>query len=329
MTSGVQLVYTKAMNIDYRPDGEWEKLCNEWSEGLHFTNGFVRVHQGLPHALMEVGLGLSKLLPHKKRFYYFKDLNPHFNPLFMALATEGYEAKELSLKDMECPREWVEGIDSRRDLFVLYSVDDPVFSRLFSTDKMESLTSGKRLFRLCVSHNKHKYIEGPKEQDSYKINLYSMDFQTCISHFSKEAPSEEIISSSLNWSHMSQQVPLFNSLKENKDLILSFERAVNTEPLFENIPRIFDRAIVYWEDMDGLALIDQVSKNRGLSLAPPGEDQNFETTSLSRWGSGKSMEWLRAFDLSPNQQRGLVIFRTNYCRTPLLPTSYYRHERLS
>ena len=51
-----------------------------------------------------------------------------------------------------------------------------------------------------------------------------------------------------------------------------------------------------------------MAKDMNFSLKPPGEDKNLETTSLSRWGSEKSMEWLRVFGLSPNQIRGLVVF---------------------
>ena len=264
---------------------------------------------------MEVGLSLSRLAPHKKRFYYFKDLNPYFYPLFMALATEGYEAKELSLEDMDSPKDWVDQIDAKRDLFVLYSADEPLLGRLYPVDKMERLTSDKGLFRLCLSHNKHKYIKTPDKQDRHKVNLYSMDSQICVSHFSKEAHIDEPISDSLNWNNMGSPLSLFGSLQENKDLIVTFENKLNSKPLFQSTPRIFDRAIVFWEDLDGFALIDQVAKDMGLSLSPPGEDQNFETPSLSRWISQKSMTWLKTLGISPNQMRGLVIFSQELLRS--------------
>ena len=299
------------MRIDYRPSHQWGELCDELTRELNFSNGFVQIHQGVQHGLMEVGLGLARLFPHKKKIHYFKNLNPHFVKLMMVLATKGYEVKELTLEEMTSPQDWVAQID-RKDLFVLYSVDDPILGCLYPVGELERLTHGRGIFRICVSHNWHNYTEVPKRQDDYKIDLYSMDFGYCISHLGERAHVEELMSGSLNWDGFTNKTTFeFGSLKESRDLIVEFESASSGMAPLSEKKRVFDRAVLCWEDLDGLALIDQIARDMGLFLRPPGEDKNFETTSLSRWSfekSMESMEWLKVVGISPNQARGLVIF---------------------
>ena len=295
------------MRIDYYLPGQWENLCNELAQELNFSDGFVQIYQGLQHGLMEVGLGLAQLFPQRKRIHYFKDLTPHFVNLIMALAREGYEVKELTLQDMTSPQKWVDQL-TRKDLFILYSMDDPILGRLYPVEKLEQLTHDKNTFKICVSHNWHNYVDIPKRQSDHKISLYSMDFGYCISHLGERVRLGELMSNSLNWSGFANKTPTFGALKESRDLIVNFESALSgVAPLSES-QRIFDRAVLYWEDIDGLALIDQIAKNMGLPIMPHGEDKNFETTSLSRWRTEKSMGWLKVFGLSPNQTRGLVVF---------------------
>lgn len=298
--------YILGVRIDYKPSGQWEKICHKWAREFNFSNGSLCIYQGIQHGLIEVGLGLTQLFPHKKRVHYFKNLSPHFIKLMMALALEGYEIKELTLQDMASPQNWLDQVNSK-DLFVLYSVDDPILGHLYPVEEWEDLTRDKDIFKICVSHNWHHYIDIPKKQDNNKINLYSMNFECCLAHLGEKAHLKALISDSLHWDKY--QVPQFKCLQQNENLIVEFESASNGMAPLSNIPRIFDRAVLCWEDMDGLALIDQICRDLEAPLKPPGEDQKFETTSFSRWGNEKSMEsLLKTLNLSPNQIRGLVIF---------------------
>ena len=224
------------MRIDYRPR-QWEKLCHEAFQKLNFSNGSVQIYQGLPHGLMEVGLGLARRFPNKKKISYFKNATPYFVKLMTFLAAEGYEIKELTLEDMTAPQGWLSQIDSK-DLFVLYSVDDPILGCLYPVSELEPLLSDKGIFQICVSHNWHNYTDVAKKQDDRKASLYSMDFGYCISHLGKRVHVEELVSGSLNWENFSNKALQFGTTQQSKDLIVKFESAFNDWAPFSETPRI-------------------------------------------------------------------------------------------
>ncbi len=319
---------------------------------------------------MEVGFGLTRLFPHRKRIHFIKGLSSHFSQLITTLAVDGYDVVEWTLEDLQgmiSSTEWEQKLDSK-DLFVLYSMDDPLLGRLFPVQALEKIARDKKIFQICISHSWHHYVSREmilQGQNSYKISLYSMDFKCCLAHLGERSQIEALTSSSLNWeewlhrdiglewNHMTQATQVLSPPKvnenKNRELILQFESTIrnndqdfsiaprdpnNSNPSntprdsstssiphvpndsnppemiapLHGAPRLFDRAVLCWEDMDGLTLIDCIAKEMNLELAPPGEDKNFETTSLSRWHCEKSMGWLQDMGISPNQARGLVIF---------------------
>jgi hypothetical protein len=93
--------------------------------------------------------------------------------------------------------------------------------------------------------------------------------------------------------------------------VLDFENSApaRAKALFQNqdAGRTFDRAAVYFEDMDGYAFLDELARQMGEPLKAPGHEWRFETTSLSRWGGIRTMDWLKAQGLTPEQSRGLVV----------------------
>ena len=255
---------------------------------------------------MEIGLGLAQFFPHKKRVYYFKNLNPYFMRLIKVLALEGYETQELTLQEMASPQKWMAQIHSK-DLFVLYSLDDPFLGQLYPVEDLESqLSENQQIFRICVSHNQHKYTKIKKQQDNHKVTLYSIDSQSCLAHFGKRVHTKELISPSLNWNSWSDKNLDFGSMAQKKELVTGFEAALNKTPPLSHAQRIFDRAVLCWEDMDGFALIYQMAQDMDLPLGPPGADPHFETTSPSRWKSENFIKWLENLEFI-QQVRGLVI----------------------
>jgi hypothetical protein len=97
---------------------------------------------------------------------------------------------------------------------------------------------------------------------------------------------------------------------ESREGVLAFEQKKlgGCEPFFaSDAERLWDRAVVFWKDMDGSAFIEELANNIGFGLLAPGEEQTMETTSLSRWGGVKTMDWLYALGVEPDVVRGLVI----------------------
>ncbi|MEQ1664928.1 MAG: hypothetical protein ABL927_06080, partial [Bdellovibrionales bacterium] len=62
--------------------------------------------------------------------------------------------------------------------------------------------------------------------------------------------------------------------------------------------------------------IDRLAKKLNMQLQAPGFDSRLETTSLSRWGGVRTMDFLAVHNLSPEQIRGLVILSSEIVANP-------------
>ena len=217
----------------------------------------------------------------------------------------------------------------------------------------ENVSYGKSLFLISVSHGFTSPSFFLKKNTNYHIDIHSLgDKGALVFLGSRSRKIETLFSPYLKWrekefenfsfpfKHLwgerekeKREVPqqetfqekdlkeASDSFKERKEKILEFEagRAAAFKAFFSptDEKRLFDRAVIYWEDMDGMAFIDQLSKELGFSLLPPGEERRLETTSLNRWGGMKSMDWLKAYHLSDNQIRGLVMIDSSLIQPEL------------
>ena len=101
------------------------------------------------------------------------------------------------------------------------------------------------------------------------------------------------------------------------------------EPIFtKDAKRLFDRAVIYWPDMDGWALMTQVAQDLKLQIPPAGENSLLETTSLNRWRGVRTMDWLRPYGFSDEMIRGTVIFARDLIDDRLTPALESARERI-
>jgi hypothetical protein len=324
------------MHIDYRSPTAWTDLNNHVASELDVVldKTTVRNYLGIGHALVEVCTGIAKLYPLKKKIYYFKNMNPYFESALLQLAKEGYKIVPLDLNVLEEPVGWASALD-REDLFVLYSVDEPFLGQVYNLTKFEAALIEKNIFKIRVSHNLHFF----KSDDVMKVKmpernlaaLYSLTVTRALAllgergkiapfaadqlFYGEAIESDSIKSDSIDWSW-------FKRSAETSDKTASKASAISIIEKFENeareklsaqsfyrsgASRMADRAVIYWENIDGYAIIDRLAQNLHLKLQSPGVEERMETASLSRWGGVRTLDFLKSTGLSPEALRGLII----------------------
>jgi hypothetical protein len=352
------------MYIDFRAPGGWSALNDYVAQQLHLeTDKCVpRIYQTTTFAVVEIALGLAKLFPNRKKVYYFKNMDPTFEPVAMALAKEGYQTTPLNLSVLAEPQSFVSGL-GREDLFVLYSCDEPILGRAYDVSKLEAVLATSSVFKIRVSHASHflgrasvgsaqSSGEGqvanqpsgvgqvaalPSGQflpDRNSAHVFALRLDQALALLGERARVGSIAAEQavynchidLKWlkgalstdaKELNAPTGLTNSGaptgstnsgaptgSSHEKLVLEFEksRPAQAQVFFAEdaqgskgrVSRLFDRAVIYWLDLDGHAVIDRLAKELKMDLAAPGFEHRLETTSLSRWGGLRTMDFLKS-----------------------------------
>jgi hypothetical protein len=300
------------MYIDFwRPDS-WQQSNAAVGEALNLKPGKVQaqLYRGVPHAITEILLGLTRLFPHKREIFYFKGLDPSFEGPLRWLASQGFSLHPLNIKDM-VDLTFIDQI-TIESLCVLYSGDDPLLGRLYNAEAMEAALRTKMVFGIKVSHSRHRYEPLNKNLDKYDIRIMTATPAVSVALLGERANLTSMVASQLAWSVTDVEAALEGIKVRAMDpkLVQAFEQLSfqGGKFFFSKIDaRLYDRSVIYWEDMDGSAFIEKLAQDLGLKLGPAGLECRLETTSLSRWGGLKTMDWLLNTGLSPETVRGLVI----------------------
>lgn len=328
------------MFIDFRAPGAWSNLNDFVAErlGIDLDKNSVRVYQGAGHAVVEVALGLAKLLLNRKKIYYFKNMDPTFEPAIIALAKEGYQVTALELDKLSDPQSFVAGF-GREELFILYSCDEPLLGRAYDVSALELALQTANIFKIRVSHARHFTDSSvvpqasvaspsvvPQQQataqpiiiDRNSALIYALRPTQAIALLGERAKiaaltSDQVVHDckfELGW--FKEKSPA-----SHRELILNFEnkQIADSKPYFSATDlRVYDRAAIYWLDIDGHAVIDRLAKKLGFQLQAPGFEDRLETTSLSRWGGVRTLDFYKnqphatqKAELVPNMMRGLVL----------------------
>lgn len=299
------------MNIDfYRPD-QWIELAEllESQFEMDSEQQMVRPFMGVGHALGEITQGLTKLFPTRKTIFYAKSMNPFIEPHAMNLAREGYKTLPVEQKDFLAPDKIVESVE-RDALFILLPVDDPLLGYKFPIDALIKALNEKKIFKIFVDHQNHQYAPVQQVLERQEIRIHSIDAHRALAFLGARARIRPLVADDLNWSefHTSDLHEHYGQKLETQK-INEFESQPieGALPILHGHTRVADKVVLTFEDLDGHALIAELAKILGFQLQPPGRETRLETTSLSRWGGLKTMDYLKALNFTPNQIRGCIL----------------------
>jgi hypothetical protein len=316
------------MHFSFHPKGQWSLLNEKATEvfGVNEARNQVRVYGNSTEAVLELSLGFFQQFPLKKKFFYFKNLDPHFDLAVTALSKMGLQARALEISDMAKPEVWQAELDREAGVF-LYSYDNPVTGALHSTADLDRILKEKSIFRITLSHSSYLTVAAganalaPVEIDRSEIQVRQMPkalahgialayigergrFGAITAESSTPCSAQDLVQLKSQLEVTAKDATTWAELlkKHEQKLAKDFNLIFKGDQLHN-----LDRLAISFSDIDGHAFIDLLSQGEGEKLKAPGLETRFETASLSRWGGLKTMDWLRAHGLEHEQIRGLVV----------------------
>lgn len=312
------------MQIDFQPPHHWQELNEQAAVmlGIDLAGGAVKLVPGLPAALNELTMGLVKQFPHKRKVYFFKDLDPALEAPAATLSKDGCVLQTLDAKLLKDPKALAGEISSDA-LMIVCSEDDPLLGRLQDLTHLETVADSKKIFLVRVSHAHHRFLPLPKTFARTTLRIHSVNARLAVIFHSARMrwPIQFAESVALPGEVLSEVEKLKRQDLVNPQIIEKFESAkpADCKPVFATGDlRIPDRAVVYWPDMDGFAVITKLAERLKIQLPKLGENTPLETTSLNRWRGVRTMDWLRPHGFTDEMIRGTVIIDHRYLNAEMI-----------
>lgn len=282
-----------------------QRLQQQWC-----LQGCVRAYQGVSHALAELGTAFAQLYSFKKQFYYQSGWGFHCEDLLVSMAGQGLQG---SLWESAARQQF----DDKKTLFLLADVDDALTGQIYWAESDCAHTNKNN--EIWVFHSSHKKTNLPTTVPDNKIFVYSISPDFAVAHLGKKfqaLPTGFAPSLAWNWCGDSISDWDTKSFVENEGWVKKIESSSLSGSeafLNANTNRLWDRALLYWKDLDGSALRHQLIKDHGLRT------HTLDTTSLA-WR--KDLRLLRQFEeknVSLEILRGLVVFSPQLASVTDLP----------
>jgi len=296
----------------------WKNLNTEVAKILNLKSIEVQVYLGLHHALKEISLGLSHLFMHKISIGVVSGCNYFIDQISKDFSKLGYKVQATTGDSLKDPKAWAESL-SKDTLLVMFAEDHPITGEIFDTSELRKILAAKKIFLLSVSNRLQFYQPLPEKIDSYEVKIWSAGVGRAVALLGERIKISAPLASHFNWEEFNPQTfDIPTEMRQGeKALVTSFENNnfSNCRVFFKSNEnrlsgRIFDRAVLIWQDMDGAALIDTINEASESSCG------SLFTTSLCHWPSPKLVEWMRGNPLSEEEFRGTVVFSAELLRLP-------------
>lgn len=297
------------MRIDVPTPDAWGRLSEKFRAALPLKEPAlnIQIYAGIGHAVNEITRSLAALYTHKKTIAIVKSVDPSFERVAVAFSQDGFVVKMLSVDEASKAETWAPLIDEL--LFVLTTEDDPITGRLYPFEA--AAFTGKRVFRLHVSHAAHRF-QPLKRPDLFAAQILSLAPDRALLVGGERIKIEPAIAPSLFWPEApsTEIADLLAPQSTYQNEVAEFEATLPAgfRAYFKpNESRLFDRAVIYHPDFDGSAVIDELAATLQIALPAPGQNAKLESMSACRWQSPRLNEWLLGRGETDETTRGLVV----------------------
>ena len=296
------------MNINTSGVEGWHRYSDLLAESTGYKAGFALPFLGVAAAVNELSLSMAQLYSHKTSIAVSK--SPNFERLVVQFSRNGYRVQEFEPTQLQDPQDWIAQLN-KDTLFVLFERDEAFTGELYAMEAATQALEGKKIFTIAVSHNQHFFRAFPRCSD-HQVEVCSAGPGRAVALLGARVNIPSVFALSLPWKEwdISDFLKVQTVKSEKRQEIEQFEKIhiKGFTPLFksEMKSRIYDRAAIHCEDVDGYSLISELSTLMNIKLQEPGYETRLEATSLCRWSGEKNFSWL-VRHLGERSAQGLIL----------------------
>lgn len=302
----------------------WYDLNDQVASRLNMqrSDQKFRLYKGIYAGLLEVTHGLSRQFPLKKKVFYFRGLDPFVDQLALQCSRDGFELVGFTSPDAEAMERLIEQV-GKETLFVLLPGDDVFFGKLYHLNDLVPKLTEKRVFSISISHHRHRVRPLSDQVENYAIEMLNYEHDLALARLGARVRFADSQAPYMQWSIEDLKILGIQYKNEDQSKVTEFEKHLpgDFRPMFVGLSkeeRLFDRAVILSESVDATAIIEYLCEKRVFEVGSADQQQLFETTSLTRWGGLRTVDWLSGVGLSPDERRGCLIISGNAINESLI-----------
>lgn len=305
------------MKLDLLPFESWENLNAQIKTAMHADVSVeTRVYSGLAAAVYELAMGMAQFYSHKRSVGIVPGQTPHYQALLPYLYKEGYEIQFL--KEGQDSKTFVDSLKKDTN-FVISCEDHPVTGQIYDVDPLDQQLNEKKIYHLRISHQLH-FFQKP-EIRPYSARICSFNPKTTVALLGAKFKSPPLIAPTMDWSDLAPLQAIQLSVQSAQEDAATVEKIESNlpmgfKPLLTMEPRIFDRALIFSEELGGEAVQQFLASQLNVELKRPSWETQIETTHQCRWGGIPLAEsWWKP---KPHDDilRGLLILGLETLKNP-------------
>jgi hypothetical protein len=296
------------MRLDAKSPYIWRQINQLIKEKLGLQAN-VFLYRGLHQAVFETLLGLHLRFSHKRKVVVQSGFGDHFKQAEVELAKMGVRFKSEFEEDM--------AKEEKACLAYVHDLDDALTAEIY--DHIETLkqVATSKTYRIHVAHHlfgmRQSFVKNLTEFDII-IASVTKDYALVFTGEKINLPLLSV--TQLPWSLEEDAVSVLKALADTKSMyqpeISQFESALpeGVRPWFrtQQAKRIYDRAVVVMNEHDGEAMMKLMNNALQIEKSPLGADNPIETLSPARWQNELWLKQGEAFEKTPDQIQGTMIF---------------------
>lgn len=225
--------------------------------------------------------------------------------MLIQLSGEGISAQSLSSDS---------AFDEKKLLFTIIDRDDALTAQKYYSS-IDDFSVSKTNF-IWIDHHAHKFLGLSQSIKDTDIHIYSLAPNLAVAHIGKRLQGlSRGMSPALDWSYLKGYDFSLANAQENQQWVESLEKknVSGGQPFFKHtVTRFYDRALIYWVDIESSALRDILIEKHGINPAA------IECVSLHRWNELRLLAQFEKKSLAPELFRGLLLFSVDLAKDSAL-----------
>lgn len=283
--------------IHLRRPGTWDDLNDQIKKTIA-TSHAVRFYRTTAQALLETVIGFQTLYSHKRQFYVHLGLGTHADEALLFLSRQGIKALDVFSEPT---------IDEKKTLFCLLDMDDAITAEIYRS----RYSGDDKVFHIRLFHHLHHFEKLPEINET-DICIFHLGNQGALVLSGRRGASLPVIAaSSLDSNGLAPFLWPPQKRLENQEWVRSVETGWAEGTSFSlSTDRIYDRALLYWSDLEGEAL------RRILVQEAAVLPHQVESLSLSRWNELKLISQFEKRGWSAESFRGTLLLSAELSQIP-------------